>query len=325
MKSIGGYFELELNKKNTVYHDSAIMLNTARNALEYILLAKKIEKILIPHYVCDVILEPIERNKIKYEYYYIDRNLEPLKIPKLNPNEAFLYVNYFGIKNNFVKILAEKCNNLIIDNSQAFFCNRVLNIDTLFSARKFFGVSDGAFLYTNKLINKKIEQDYSYKRIKHLVKRIDLGVEEGYNDFIDNEKELNNQPIKKMSSLTYSILQTVDFDFVIKQRDFNFKYLHNNLRSRNILTPIIESSEIIAPMVYPFLTNVDKLRDFLISQKIYVATYWKNVLNTVNKNDYEFFLTNNLVPLPIDQRYGKKELNYIINVIKKWLFLKINN
>ena len=36
MKTIGGYFELEL-KKNEEYHKDALSLNTGRNALEYIL------------------------------------------------------------------------------------------------------------------------------------------------------------------------------------------------------------------------------------------------------------------------------------------------
>ena len=39
MKELGGYFELELPKK-TEFHKDAVRLNSGRNALEYILLAK---------------------------------------------------------------------------------------------------------------------------------------------------------------------------------------------------------------------------------------------------------------------------------------------
>ena len=38
-KPIGGYFELELpnNSKDNLYHNSAVALNSGRNALKYIL------------------------------------------------------------------------------------------------------------------------------------------------------------------------------------------------------------------------------------------------------------------------------------------------
>ena len=52
MNAIGGYFGLELDKKNE-YHSEAIRLNTGRNALEYILISGFYKK-LIP--VCLEIL-----------------------------------------------------------------------------------------------------------------------------------------------------------------------------------------------------------------------------------------------------------------------------
>ena len=46
-KSIGGYFEYEENHGG-LYHDSALKLNSGRNALEYLIKAKSIKKILMP-------------------------------------------------------------------------------------------------------------------------------------------------------------------------------------------------------------------------------------------------------------------------------------
>ena len=60
MKAIGGFFELELNRGRE-YHYDALALNLGRTAFEYILKARKIRKIHLPLYTCDVMLEPVVR------------------------------------------------------------------------------------------------------------------------------------------------------------------------------------------------------------------------------------------------------------------------
>ncbi len=77
-KSIGGYFELELPNTVNNWDKDFIELNSARNCLEYILLARKSTKIYLAYYTCDVLLEPIKKLNINYEFYDIDFNLEPI-------------------------------------------------------------------------------------------------------------------------------------------------------------------------------------------------------------------------------------------------------
>ncbi|MFW5983430.1 MAG: hypothetical protein ACOCQ4_02930, partial [bacterium] len=61
MNPIGGYFELELNKGEE-FHKNALKLNTGRNAFEYVILEKQYKKVWLPYYMCDVMLEPLNRN-----------------------------------------------------------------------------------------------------------------------------------------------------------------------------------------------------------------------------------------------------------------------
>ena len=68
------------------------------------------------------------------------------------------------------------------------------------------------------------------------------------------------------------------------------------------------------PMVYPYLTDDATLRQRLIANRIYVATYWPNISDA---ESYEAYLKYHLLPLPIDQRYGEKEMKQIINLIRK--------
>ena len=56
MKEIGGYFGLEQSTHNE-YYSKLLALNTGRNALLYVLKARKIEKIYIPYYLCDTVSE----------------------------------------------------------------------------------------------------------------------------------------------------------------------------------------------------------------------------------------------------------------------------
>jgi hypothetical protein len=311
--SIGGYFELETNLISE-YHSSALAINTARNALEYILIAKKISKIYLPYYTCDVLLEPIKKLHIQYVFYNIDTNLELVfDFSMLNDSDFILYTNYFGLKDDYINTLINKCKNLIIDNAQAFFSKPIEGISTIYSARKFFGVADGAYLYCDDKINEVFETDCSVDRMSHLLIRKDISAEFGYSNFINNDKSLENQPIKLMSKLTKSIMQSIDYKKVAKKRVANFNRLEESLGSNNKLN--LSLSKFSVPMVYPFWSDNIKLRRKLLENKIYTATYWPNVKEWCRMNSLEYFLTEEIVHLPIDQRYGKKEMEFIINLI----------
>ena len=301
MKPIGGYFSLEL-PQHEEYHKDAIRLNTGRNCLEYILRVRKYKKVYIPYYSCDAILEPFQKLGITYDYYHINIHLELADDIQLKTDEALLYINYYGLKQRYSEKLAQLYGmNLIIDNTQAFYAKPIAGIDTFYSCRKFFGVPDGAYLYTDKMLDIELEQDKSYERMLSLTKRIDLSPEEGYQDFRDTSKALAGQPIKRMSKLTQRMMQSIDYDAAAKRRRANYQMLHEALgKENNIELPVDEDT---VPMVYPYLVPEKGLREKLIENKIFVARYWPNVLELATKDDIEYLLAYQMLPLPIDQRY----------------------
>lgn len=316
--SIGGYFELEISLpiiKTKHPYDDSIILNSARNCLEYILRVKKYTKIYIPYFTCDVLLEPLQKLNIEYEFYDIDFNLEPLfDYSIIKDTEAFLFTNYFGIKNSFVSFLSRNISDkLIIDNAQSLFSEPVPGIDTFYSPRKFIGIPDGGYLFTNTTFDNDFEQDESYERMSHLLKRIDLSAEEGYSDFCDNDKSLSNQPIKKMSNLTERILRGVDFNYIKQKRRENFIFLHENLKDKNLLN--IDFDDDCVPMIYPLRTKERKIRQKLIAEKIYCASYWPNVLTWCDNSKNAFWLTQEIIALPIDQRYSIEHMKKILEYV----------
>ena len=309
-KAIGGYFELELHRGDE-YHKDALALNSARNCLEYILLARKYRKVYIPRYTCEVVLEPFHRLNIDYEFYTINMQLEPTRFPKLTTGEAFLYTNYFGLKQEAVeKIASVYGNQTIIDNAQAFYAPPLPGIDTFYSPRKFFGVADGGYLYTDAALPLDIPQAVSWNRMQHLLRRIDEGAEAGYTEFCKNDSDLSHMPILRMSKLTHAILSSIDYDTAKKRRISNYNTITASLQQFNELPLTLEQNAV--PMIYPFLAADSTLRSRLISNRIFVATYWPNVHTWSDKKTIEHSLARYLIPLPIDQRYSYNNLCKII-------------
>lgn len=315
MNPIGGYFELEL-RQGEHYHKDALRLDTARNCFEYVLRARKYKKVYIPYYTCEVMLEPLKKCKVEYDFYHINKELEPVDDFKLKDGEVLLYTNYYGLKQNYVERLASQYGSrLIVDNAQAFYAKPIDGIDTFYSARKFFGVADGAYLYTDCKLDEQFEQDHSYDRMSHLLKRADIGAEFGYPDFRTNDDSLINNPIRRMSNLTEKILCSIDYDDCRKKRIENFKYLEEYLKSCNRIH--FELNEDDVPMVYPYLTDDESLRSKLIENKIFVAKYWPNVFEWTKPGMLENEFAKNLLAIPCDQRYEEVEMNRIIELICK--------
>lgn len=315
MNHIGGYFELELRKVKE-YHNNAIKLNTGRNAFEYILRTREYKKVYLPYYTCDAMLEPIIKLKLDYEFYHINEQLEPIfDFNYISKHETFVYTNYYGIKGQFVKKLSNTCPQLIIDNSQAFFEKPHAGIDTFYSPRKFFGVPDGGYLYIDKYLQTEFTRDKSAMRFSHLIKRIEEDALSGYIDFKTSECTLKCQPIRLMSLITQSLLCNIDYEKIKDVRMRNFQFLHENLKVNNKL--VLPEENVFAPIGYPYLTNNGKkIKQSLIQKGIFVATYWPSVLEITKNKDFEYYLTEKTICLPIDQRYGIKEMKIILKLIK---------
>ncbi|MDQ4121029.1 MAG: hypothetical protein M3209_06250 [Acidobacteriota bacterium] len=314
MKSIGGYFELEL-RKGTEYHPDAIKLNSGRNAFRYVLEAKKYKKVYLPFYSCDVLLEPIVKLNLQFEYYSVNRDFEAeFDLLKIDSDNCFLYTNYFGLKDDYIKSLASVCKNLIVDNAQAFFAMPVDNIDTFYSPRKFFGVPDGGYLYTNKLNGREFSKDVSFDRAGHLLIRSDLTAEDGYSVFLENEKRFSEGDIQLMSSLTENILKSIDYERIESIRRENFLFLHENLKNLNQIN--FKTNQNQVPLCYPFYSVDSGLRKRLIESRIYTAQYWANVLEDAPSGSVEYDYAKNLIHLPIDQRVTAEDLDRIIEIIK---------
>ncbi len=317
MKEIGGYFELQL-RKGEHYHKGAVRLNTARNCLEYILRAKKYKKIYIPYLNSEVIWEPIKRLGIECEFYSVDFKINPIFNKELATDEVFLYSDIYGIKCNTVNELVKRFGKqLIVDNTHAFYSHPYEGIDTIYSPRKFFGLPDGAYLYTDTLLNEDFEQDNAIPHMTHLMKRIESGnAGAAYQDYLNYCSSLIDLPIKRMSNMADALLANIDYENLKERQINNFKYLHAALGNDNIYE-FDNFPEDTCPLSYMYYSEDPNLRKKLIDNKIFVSTYWKATLDLVKEDSAEYMIVNHLLPLPCDHRYDEEDMQRIVDVITK--------
>lgn len=308
-KPIGGYFELEL-PTHQEFHSNAIALNSGRFCLEYILKCRKYSKVYVPYFTCDSAVEPIIKLGIPYEFYQIDKGYHIIDDIVLSENEAVIYTNYWGLQGEYcIQLAKEYGRQLIVDYTQAFFAKPISGIDTFYSCRKFFGVPDGGYLYTDVQADFDIEQDVSYSRMDSLIKRIDLSPEQGYDDFRRCSEEFHALPIRYMSNFTKRMMAAIDYHVVAKKRRTNYEILRQSLGGKAL-------SEDDVPMIFPYEVNDGQsLRKHLINNKIFVAKYWPNVDSWAGNDALETWMANNILPLPIDQRYGEEDMKRVINII----------
>lgn len=312
MKEIGGYFELG-GFYNNIYHKNAISLNTATNSVIYLIKAKKINKIYLPYYLCNC-LDKIKEH-CEVEYYKINEDFTPNFNIKLKNDEYLYIVNYFGLFDNHkINEWKKIYNNVIIDNVQAFFQMPVDGVDTIYSCRKFFGVSDGAYLYTTTKLKEHILEDESKERFKHLLGRIERDASSNFEEYKKNEERLLNIDLAYMSKSTKLILNALDYVKIKKKRTENFKYLNKLLKYNNKL----KLKNIVGAYMYPYYTdNADMIRKKLIENKIYVPILWTNVLEQEN-NTVEYRFAKNILLIPCDQRYNTNDMKYIIDILKEF-------
>lgn len=318
---IGSFIELQLPKGMEHYNQTTNIarLNTGRAAIWHAFRVTGAKAIWISIYQCDSVREALRVKGVNIKYYHTDRDFNPID---LNPaeDEAVLFANYYGImSHDRMRKLAKCCKHPIIDNCQGFFNAPIEGAMNVYSCRKFIGVPDGAYVI-GKNAHKFVEdypQCYSSDTAAFLLKRIEYGCEgKGYEARSINEHRIDTEPIMKMSKLTHAILDGTDYEFIKQKRRENFQITHELLGDINKIDPTRYYDEETIPMVYPLLVEDDKLIQKLFKAKHFQGHWWSYICDEQPEDSFEHWISRYVIPLTIDQRYGREELEYLTNIIK---------
>lgn len=310
-KEIGGYMELE-EFYGEEYHSDAIGLNSGRHCLEYLIKARNIKKIYLPYFLCASVREICEKCEIEYNFYHIDEEFNPI-IPQVEDRAYVYIVNYYGQKaETDILKFKEKYKNIIVDNAQHFFATPVQGIDTLYTCRKFFGVVDGGYLYTDAILNESLDTDISYQRMEFVLGRYEMDATTFYKKASNNNKIFRNEDLKLMSKLTHNLLKGIDYKSVIKKRNQNFAFLHSQFKEINKLSLTLPEGAFMYPL---YIENGMNIKKKLTSEKIYIPTLWPDVFESCEKDSLEYDFAENILPLPCDQRYNEAEMKKVAEVV----------
>lgn len=315
MKEIGGFLELELNH-GSEFHEQGIALNSGRNALRYLIRGRKIKRIWLPKLLCSAISDTCKEENVEILYYLIDKQLRPV-LPQGLEGDWLYLINYYGQYSvEEIRHLGQIYKNIIVDNVQAFYTKPIDGLDTIYTCRKFFGVPDGGYLYTDCTLSEILQKDESYDRLTFLAGRLERSANDFYSAYRENEQRIDELPLRRMSMVTQNLLRGIDYEKIKKDRERNFSYLHEYLKSINQLELCLPDG----PYMYPLLVKDGaEIRKRLQEKKIYVPTMWPNVLESLAHEETEYALAKNILPLPCDQRYDLNDMQYLVKEVYKCL------
>lgn len=317
---IGSFLELQLPKGLEFYNQQTDIarLNTGRAAIWHAFRVTGAKAIWIPIYQCVSIREFLGEKGVEIKYYHQDKNFNPIDL-YAKDDEAVLLVNYYGVMSSErMLILTAGFKHVIIDNCQAFFCKPLENVLNVYSCRKFVGVADGSYV-VGKDAHMYVDEYplcYSSETAAFLLKRIEYGCEgEGYKSRSLNEHRIDSEDTMKMSKLTRSILDGSDYYNNKKRRRENFAYAHELLVGVNVMDPTRYYDAETVPMVYPLVVEDDNLLPKLLLAKHFQGHWWSYICEEQPAESFEHWISRYVIPITIDQRYGKEEIDYLANII----------
>lgn len=325
-----------------------VLLSTGRSAEKMVLetIEKRnpnIEKIaLIPPYTCETVIQPFVTLGYKIHTYRIDDYLnatpEMLKEDIHNSKaQVVLFHRYFGFdtfeKCAFViKEAREKGIIFIEDRTQNLYSKQLdLEVDyTIGSFRKWAGLTDGGFavckeglfskktdIYDTKLEQSKLRASYlKYSYMEQF---------EGYKQkFLEEYKKAEDILCSEisyysMSPMAQKIQVSLDLKSLKQRRQENYKKVFEELDScKEIvsITPQISDNDV--PLYYVILVKDRiKLQEKLRKYDIYAPIVWPMSDLGIDICDTAKNIHENVLCLPIDQRYGIDDMERMIECVKK--------
>ena len=292
--------------------------------------------VLLPEYICESVIRCFPRENISFyrisEDFTVD--IEDLKKKMHQKNGILFLMHYFGklqpiaLRKTIQNLAHEKGYTILEDTTHSIFSAAGTIGDYMVcSLRKWMPISRGGVFYTAKtgiqLSGCKLKKSQDNQRItgfvlkdQFLKGRLDCNKE--YRAiFRECEKEIEESAEDRLlSDLNYFIIQCVSIDNLIKKRKTNAAYLLGKLKP--LFDGLIDYMPDECPFAIPLrVRQRDSFRRILMENRIYCAVHWPfdgfmaESRKQAQRNGEE------LISLPIDHRYDREHMDYMISVIQK--------
>lgn len=315
MRPIGG----EIEKQKIEY--SSFFTDSGRSSLRLFFRSAdyKYKKVLIPNFLCDIVVDVLKEEEVDYDFYIVNETLN-IDIESVESKDFdILYViHYFGAITNVNLPL----DNKILIEDYVFhyqFENRLKHPRwfAFNSFRKISAVTDGSHIKTNMNVNKRNieEAEAPFVALKKKAKEVKYDYvyigkfsENLYLDFFEKgEREIDSQnKIFTISNQSLSYLLGIDGYTIQKKRAERYKIL-NSLFSNKI--------EINPKEFSFFLLNLkdrDDVRTKLRRKNIFLPIHWgsKYVKNS---------LSNKVLSVPLFENIPDEVFSYLVTNLKDFV------
>ncbi len=315
----GGYLEFE-RFSGEPYHEGAVALNCGRGCLAYLAELRGMEAVWLPDFMCGSVSALFRREGVRTRTYRVSADMSPVCDFDVGPGEWMLLADYYGqLRAEDVERVRRRCGGrLVVDESQGFFRRPWPGVDTVYTCRKWFGVADGGYLFTGDgaRLDRALPRDESHGRMGFVLGRLERPASEFLAESKGNNAFFADEPAKLMSPVTENVMRAVDYERAKARRDANWRIVHGALGDANLL----DLREPDGAFMYPFMTHdAERLRSELIARKVYVPTLWPDVLRESDPSSAAHRLAHDVIPLPVDQRYGAEEMTAMAEVVRSCL------
>lgn len=314
-REIGGYLELE-HFEGTEYHEGALALDCARNCLAYLVEARRITRLWVPEFLCASVDTVCVKHKTEVLHYPICATFEPdYAAIDLGKDDYLYLVDYYGqLGDEAIAQAAERSGGrLIVDEVMAFFRKPQEGLDTIYSCRKFFGVADGGYLYTNARVDRELEQAQSHDKMGFVLGRCERPANDFYPESAANNSRFIDEPVRLMSPITHNILRAVDYEAVAAKRRANFERLAVQLDGMNELAPVATDGAFMYPLL---IEGGQQVRKQLQQRRIYVSTLWPYA---TEREGVAGRYARDILPMVVDQRYDAADMDYQVSTLHEIL------
>lgn len=333
-------------KKNQCYTASG------REAIELVLISLEREhpeipkRCLMPAYMCDSVFQPFRHRDWELIFYSVDRELETAGEEifrlALENDAGLVFIHpYYGTdtcRGLRGQLSAIRRSGVMVmeDVTQSYYLEETgKNADFVVgSLRKWYAVPEGGFVASNLPLASELlldGEDYAKERLIPLVQKWEylraeeLTEEERQSrkeEFLAGnrswEAELDRyEGVRSMSRLTARILSEIDEEAAKQARVENYSYLYEKISGMKRIWPILLKEKGEAPLYFPvYVKERDELQRFLGQRGVYAPVLWP--VSEQNRDELrgdETYIYEHMLALPIDQRYGKEQMEQIVQVL----------
>lgn len=339
---LGGDFELDATKLRDVddhifdYLGSydTIYTDSGRSAIRLLNTVLPKGKILLPAYICESVIKEFREN-YDIEFYGINLDftidLDDLTAKIAKQVDVFYLMHYFGTlqTEHVLDLLKEKKQEsgfvIVEDTTHSIFTSpRTVGDYCICSLRKWFPVLDGGVLYASTelpISDKELSFKQPSKRLDAMIlKKWYINGQLDCNTlyrtiFSEEEHRLGEQTdIYKMSLLSQAILKGISISEICTKRRQNYEEAARFLSDKK-MKPALMIDDFV-PLTFPvYVTDRDMFRKYLIEHQIYCAVHWPLEGTELEGNSDAEWISDHILSLPIDQRYGVSHLKYLKSVI----------